>query len=78
MEDELCKSYGRKRLAQHFDTPPSKRVRTKSHSPNFETVTWDKQQVLEDLQNHPPYPLALTGKNLPENTKHLVKIEVSL
>lgn len=26
----------------------------KSHSPDFSTVTWDKDKVLLDLQQHPP------------------------
>ena len=50
------KGYGRKRLAQHFETPPAKRAQTKSHSPKFDNVTWDKEKVLEDLRNHPPAP----------------------
>ena len=28
----------------------------KSHSPDFSTVTWDKDKVLLDLQEHPPAP----------------------
>ena len=51
-EDESLEGYGRKRLAQHFETPPAKQARTKSHSPKFDNVTWDKEKVLEDLRNH--------------------------
>ena len=57
VEDESIRSYKRKCSLQHFETPPAKRKPSKkSHSPNFETVTWDKEAVLRDLQQHPPAP----------------------
>ena len=57
VEDESIRGYKRKHSLQHFETPPAKRKPDKkSHSPNFETVTWDKQAVLRDLQQHPPAP----------------------
>lgn len=49
-------AYKRKRLLKHFETPPSKRSVLKSHSPDFSNITWDKDVVLQDLQNHPPAP----------------------
>ena len=57
VEDESIRGYKRKRSLEHFETPPAKRKQTKkSHSPNFDTVTWDKEAVLCDLQQHPPAP----------------------
>ena len=55
-EDHSVRSYTRKRKLQSFQTPPSKRARPKSHSPNFTNATWDKERVLEDLQSHPAAP----------------------
>ena len=55
-EDHSMRSYGRKRKLQSFETPPSKRAKPKSHSPNFTNVTWDKEEVLKDLESHPPAP----------------------
>ena len=37
-EDHSMHSYGRKRKLQSFETPPSKRAKPKSHSPNFTNV----------------------------------------
>lgn len=55
-EDESMRAYERKRKRQYFEpTPPTKRSRPKSHSPNFSTVTWDKE-VLNDLQSLPSAP----------------------
>ena len=44
-EDESMRSYQRKRKRQYFEpTPESKRPKTtKSHSPDFNNVTWDKE-----------------------------------
>ena len=62
--DKSVGSYQRKRLADHFETPPAKRVQTeKSHSPDSSNVSWDKEAVLHDLQEHPPPP-PLIGRNL--------------
>ena len=56
-EDESLRSYQRKRKRQYFEpTPESKRPKTKSHSPDFDKVTWDKEKVLNDLQSLPPAP----------------------
>lgn len=56
-EDESIRGYQRKRKRQYFDTtPPAKQAKTKSHSPDFNTVTWDKDKVLLDLQQYPPAP----------------------
>lgn len=57
VEDESIRSYKRKRSLQHFETPSAKRKPTKnSHSPYFESVTWYKEAVLRDLQQHPSAP----------------------
>ena len=67
MEDESLRSYQRKRLAQNFETPPTKKARTtKSHSPNFENVSWDKESVLRDLRNHPPAPPPINWQKFAE------------
>ena len=50
-EDESFRRFQRKRLAQLFDKPTSKKL--KSHSPNFGNVDWDTQQVLSDLRTWP-------------------------
>lgn len=55
--DESTRGYQRKRLLQHFETPPVKQTPSnKSHSPDFANVTWDKEAVLRDLQQYPPAP----------------------
>jgi hypothetical protein len=59
-EDESMRSYERKRKRQYFEpTPPAKRSRSKSHSPNFNNVTWDKEKILSDLQSLPSAPPAI-------------------
>ena len=64
VEDESLRAYQRKRSLQHFETPPAKRKPdNKSHSPNFESVTWDKQALLRDLQQHPPAPPPINWQN---------------
>lgn len=56
-EDESMRAYQRKRKQQYFDTsPPTKQAKPKSHSPDFNDVTWDKDQVLVDLHQHPQAP----------------------
>ena len=61
VEDESIRG---KRSLQHFETPPAKRKTVKkSHSPNFESVTWDKQAVWRDLQQHPPAPPPINWQN---------------
>ena len=57
VEDESLRAYQRKRRLQYLETPPAKRApSSKSHSPDFATVTWDKDAVLRDLQEHPAAP----------------------
>ena len=60
LEGLSLKSYKRLRLAQAFETPEAKRNRylnnptsERKHSPKFENVTWDKEQVLADLRQWP-------------------------
>ena len=68
MEDESVRSYQRKRLAQNFETPPSKRRQTnKSHSPDFDKVTWDKDAVLQALHNYPPAPPPINWQKFAED-----------
>lgn len=56
-EDESVRGYQRKRKQQYFEsTPATKRAKVKSHSPDFNSVTWDKHKVLLDLKDHPPAP----------------------
>ena len=58
-EDESIRSYNRKRLIQNYETPPAKRRATnKSHSPDFENVIWNKDEVLEALEAIQQDPLA--------------------
>ena len=57
VEDESIRAYQRKCRLQHFETMLAKRKRSQiSHSPNFDSVTWDKEAVLRDLRLHPPAP----------------------
>lgn len=57
VEDESLRAYQRKRRLQYLETPPAKRApSSKSHSPDFATVTWNKDAVLRDLQEHPEAP----------------------
>ena len=51
-EDESLSRYQRKRLSQSFVKPSSPK-RLKSHSPSDENVTWNEDQVLQDLTNFP-------------------------
>lgn len=56
-EYESQRAYQRKRKRQYFDTPPStKKPKVKSHSPDFSNVSWNKEEVLHDLQQHPQFP----------------------
>ena len=53
------RSYQRIRKLQSFESPPpTKKQKTtpKSHSPDFSSVTWDKEKVLEDLKRFPLAP----------------------
>lgn len=43
--------YSRKRIIQAFQTPTDEQKR--KHSPRFDTVTWDKERVLQDTRNWP-------------------------
>ena len=56
-EGRSLKSYKRLRLAQGLESPEQKFIRAKTkcnleqkHSPNFDNVTWDKEQALTDLR----------------------------
>ena len=55
-QGESKRKYHKKRMAQSFhspkEQPPAKK--TKSHSPNFSLVTWDKEKLRESLENWPP------------------------
>ena len=55
------RSYQQKHKQQYFEpTPEPERPKTtKSHSPDFNNVTWDKEKVLNDLQSLPSAPLPL-------------------
>ena len=57
------RSYGWKRKLQSFETPPSKWAKPKTHSPNFTNVTWNKDEVLKDLQSHPSVPSQINLQN---------------
>ena len=51
-ENDLLSGYAWKRLSQYFEKPPAcnaKRRQQHSHAPSFANVTWDKQNVLDDL-----------------------------
>lgn len=50
-EDESQRAYQHKRKRY---TPPSTKV--KSHSPDFSNISWNKEEVLHDLQQHPVSP----------------------
>jgi len=48
------------RYAQSFETPKQKKeqaakwgIKEHKHSPSFDDVTWDKEKVLQALQNWP-------------------------
>ena len=48
-ENESLKGYNRKRLSEFYDGPSTSKKKKKTHSPNFDTVTWDKRKVIDDL-----------------------------
>ena len=54
-ECESKRKYHRKRMAQSFhspqEQPPAKK--SKSHSPDFSNVNWDKQKLQETIENWP-------------------------
>ena len=59
-EGQSLASYKRIRLAQSFETPEQTRERAQTnlmkerrHSPKFENVQWDKEGLLDKLQNWP-------------------------
>lgn len=84
-EDESQRAYQSKRKCQYFKTPPPpKRQKTKSHSPDFSNVTWNKEEVLYDLQQHPHAPPSINwqqfardhniqGRNVGQVVKELAK-----
>ena len=50
------KSYKCLRISQGIETPEAKRTSSTSvrkHSPKFETVSWDKENVIESLRQWP-------------------------
>ena len=54
-EGESKRKYQRKRIAQSFCSPDNqpRRKKKKTHSPNFENVPWDSQQLKTTLRNWP-------------------------
>ena len=59
-ENQSLSSYKRIRLSQSFETPQQKKDRyekhmpkQRKHSPNFDTVSWDKDKVQQDLELWP-------------------------
>ena len=59
-EGQSLSSYKRMRYAQSFETPKQKKewaakwgIKECKHSPSFDSVTWDKEKVLQALQNWP-------------------------
>ena len=54
-EGESKRKYHRKRLAQSFVTPNNQPLskKPKKHSPNFNNVEWDKENLEHTLQNWP-------------------------
>ena len=48
-ENESLKGYNRKRLSEFYDGPSTSKKKKTTHSPNFDTVTWDKRKVIDDL-----------------------------
>ena len=55
-------------MLQHFESSPAKRkTTTKSHSPDYSSVSWDKEAVLRDLQNHPPAPPPINWQKLAQD-----------
>lgn len=50
------RTYKRLRISQGFETPEAKRTRSvpvRKHSPMFENVSWNKENVLESLRQWP-------------------------
>jgi hypothetical protein len=58
-EGQSLSSYKRMRMSQCFETPDKKKKRAsqfpkrRKHSPSFDNATWNKERVLQDLQNFP-------------------------
>ena len=59
-ENQSLSSYKCIRLSQSFETPQEKKDRyekhvpkQRKHSPNFDTVSWDKDKVQQDLELWP-------------------------
>ena len=59
-ENQSLSSYKRIRLSQSFETPQQKKDRyekhmpkRRKHSPNFDSVSWDKDKVQQDLEVWP-------------------------
>ena len=53
-EGESKRKYHRKRLLQSYSSPADQRKpKKKKHSPNFEHVSWDTQQLQSTLENWP-------------------------
>ena len=54
-ENESKRKYHRKRTHQSFHSPQEQPAakKSKSHSPNFSNVTWDKEKLRETLENWP-------------------------
>ena len=54
-ENESKRKYHRKRMHQSFHSPQEQPAakKSKSHSPNFSNVTWDKEKLRETLENWP-------------------------
>ncbi len=54
-EGESKRKYHRKRMSQSFhspqEQPPAKK--NKTHSPDFSKVSWDKEKLMETIQNWP-------------------------
>ena len=48
--NESLSAYDRKRKAMSFDKP-NLQPKARKHTPNFESVSWDKDQVLTDVTN---------------------------
>ena len=67
-------SYNRKRKDQYFEKPSGIK-KYKTHSPDFTNVTWDKDDVLKDLQKQQPMIKNWYGPNLLMNTGFLAVTE---
>ena len=51
-ECESKRKYHRKRMSQSFESPPPAK-KTKTHSPDFSNVSWDKEKLKETIENWP-------------------------